>query len=224
MTKPLAHAGRIPDKICMRLGGLILAGGRSRRMGRPKEALPIGDTTLLGWQCRSLTNCTDDVVVLARSTDQTLPRLPSSVHICFDADADEGPLMALASGLAFLQRHLGYSDDDAAMMTGCDQPFLTPELVRWLSEQLEGHDLVMPRSRDKLQPLTAVYSLRVAPAAEALLAEGHRRPRDLAARVRRPRIIEEPAMRRLDPELRCLSNLNHYEDYLRARKQLEQQP
>lgn len=205
----------------MRLGGLILAGGRSRRMGRPKEALPLGDTTLLGWQCRTLLACTDDVVVVGRDPHQALPPVPAGVRIAFDAVPDQGPLAAIRAGLAFFRDHLGYGRDDAAMATGCDQPFLTPAIVRWLVDRLARHDLVMPRANGKLQPLTAVYSLRVLAAAERLLDQQRRRPRELADAVPSPAIVEEPALRTVDPALDFLDNLNHTADYERARRVLE---
>ena len=46
MTSRLRFSGRYRTRIDMRMGGLILAGGRSRRMGRPKESLPIANTTM----------------------------------------------------------------------------------------------------------------------------------------------------------------------------------
>ena len=72
----------MPDKESMRLGALILAGGRSRRMGRPKESLPLGDTTMLGWQCRTLLACAAPVVVIGRGAGQQLPRRKPVGHIC----------------------------------------------------------------------------------------------------------------------------------------------
>ena len=68
----------------MRLGGLILAGGRSRRMGRPKESLPIGDMTMLEWQCRTLISCTEVVVTVGRDPSQPLPQIPAQRHTWHD--------------------------------------------------------------------------------------------------------------------------------------------
>ena len=115
----------MPDKEAMRLGGLILAGGRSRRMGRAKESLPIGDTTLLGWQCRTLAACTDPVVVVRRDDGQALPDVPESVDVTADDAPGIGPLCGLAAGLARLRDRHGFGDRDAAFVTGCDLPFVT---------------------------------------------------------------------------------------------------
>lgn len=205
----------------MLLGGLILAGGRSRRMGRPKESLPLGDTTMLAHQCRTLLGCCDDVVVVGRDREQPLPTLPPGVATAFDDTPDQGPLAALAAGLRHLRDVAGYADDDAAMTTGCDQPYLDATTVRWLLARLGTADLLMPRALGRLQPLTAIYRVGMLPIAADLLARGRRRPRELAAAVEHAAIAGEAELREHDPELRCLRNLNHIADYEAARRALE---
>ena len=181
-------------------------------MGRPKESLPIGDTTMLGWQCRTLLACADPVVVIGRDLGQDLPPLPDSVDVAHDELPGEGPLAAIAAGLRRLRERHGFGDLDAAVTVGCDQPFLTAEIVAGLRDRLGEAQLLMPRAEDKLQPLTAIYRTRVVTAADRLLAAGSRRPRELADAVESA-IVEADELRRLDPELRFLRNLNHPDDY-----------
>ncbi len=184
-------------------------------MGRPKESLPIGDTTLLGWQCRTLLACTSPVLVIGRDLEQDLPDLPDGVDVAHDELPGEGPLAAIAAGLRRLRQRHGFGDDDAAMTVGCDQPFLTAEIVTGLRDRLGAAQLLMPRTDDKLQPLTAIYRTAVVAAADRLLAAGSRRPRELADAVDSA-IVEADALRALDPELRFLGNLNHPDDYRAA--------
>jgi len=204
----------------MRLGGLILAGGRSRRMGRPKESLPIGDTTMLGWQCRTLISCTEVVVTVGRDPSQALPEIPAVVDITSDEMPGEGPLAAIAAGLRRLRDQHGFGDRDAAMTVGCDQPLLTAATVRWLSQQLGDADVLMPQANNKLQPLTAIYRIAALEPALKLLAQGARRPRELAA-VANSRVLTEAELRSHDPELRFLRNLNNPADYEAVRRELE---
>ncbi len=203
------------DKRGMRLGALILAGGRSRRMGRAKESLPFGDTTLLGWQCRTLLACTSPVVVIGRDATQELPRLPEGVDVTMDEAPGEGPLAALAAGLRHLRQRHGFDDEDAAVTVGCDQPFLTAAIVDGLRRQLGDADVLMPRAFARLQPLTAIYRVAALTAADGLLQEGRRRPRELADALT-ARVVEADALRALDPDLRFLRNLNHPDDYRAA--------
>ena len=181
-------------------------------MGRPKESLPIGDTTMLGWQCRTLLACADPVVVIGRDLGQDLPPLPQSVDVAHDELPGEGPLAAIAAGLRRLRERHGFGDLDAAVTVGCDQPFLTAAIVAGLRDRLGEAQLLMPRAEDKLQPLTAIYRTKVITAADRLLAAGSRRPRELADAVESA-IVEADELRELDPELRFLRNLNHPDDY-----------
>ena len=204
----------------MRLGGLILAGGRSRRMGRPKESLPIGDMTMLEWQCRTLISCTEVVVTVGRDPSQPLPQIPAEVDVTSDEMPGEGPLAAIAAGLRCLRDRHGFSAHDAAMTVGCDQPMLTAATVKWLAAQIGDADVLMPQANDKLQPLTAIYRIAALEPALELLASGARRPRELAA-VAHSRVLTEAELRRHDPELRSLRNLNNPADYEAVRRELE---
>lgn len=204
----------------MRLGGLILAGGRSRRMGRPKESLPIAGTTMLDWQCQTLLSCTEPVVAVGRDPSQPLPKIPAEVDVTVDELPGEGPLAAIVAGLKHLRDQHGFGERDAAMTVGCDQPFLTADTVRWLRERLGDADVLMPQANEKLQPLTAIYRIAALAPAIKLLAAGRRRPRDIAAHTN-SRIVTEDELRSLDPEMRFLRNLNSPADYDAVRNELD---
>jgi molybdopterin-guanine dinucleotide biosynthesis protein A len=185
----LANRGAIPDKMRMRLGAIILAGGRSRRMGRAKELLPIGGTTMLGRLCAELTAVAAPVVVVARDAGQALPPLPAAVQVTCDTTPDQGPLAGLATGLGWLGEH-GFAGADPVFAASCDLPLLTAAFVSWLREQLGDHALVMPRVGGHLQPLAAIYRMAVLPFAETLLLGGAKSPRSLSA-LRGARVVDE---------------------------------
>ena len=128
----------------MRLAALILTGGRSQRMGRPKEFLPFAGETLLSRTAATLASCADPVGVVRRDADQELPALPAAVVLATDENRLAGPLGALASGLRCLRDGAGLDAADAVFVTGCDAPFLTAAVVRGLAECLAGVDLAMP--------------------------------------------------------------------------------
>jgi len=189
-------------------------------MGRPKESLPIGDTTMLGWQCRTLISCTEVVVTVGRDQSQQLPQLPAEVDVTQDEMPGEGPLAAIAAGLRRLRDEHGFSDSDAAITVGCDQPMLTAATVRWLFEQIGDADVLMPQANNRLQPLTAIYRIAALQHALTLLKRGARRPRELAT-VAKSRVLTEDKLRGHDAELRFLRNLNNPRDYEAIRRELE---
>lgn len=204
----------MPDKIAMRLGSLILAGGRSTRMGRPKESLPFGGDTLLGRAIAAIAPACRPIVVVARG-DQDLPPLPPAVERIADASPGEGPLAAIATGLAHLRRAHDFGDDDAAFVVGCDQPFVDAALVAFLRERLGDARLVMPRASGHLQPLCAIWRIGTDGAIDGLLRAAVRTPRRLAEVVA-TRIVDDTELRAIDPDLRCLQNVNSPTDYERA--------
>lgn len=213
----------MPDKFGMRLGALILAGGRSVRMGRPKEFLPFGGETMLGRAARLLAAACQPVLVLARDADQPLPPLPATCARLADERPDAGPLAGLALGLQRLRQHHGFEADDALLLTGCDLPWLDAAAVRWLLQRLGAADLVMPRAAGTLHPLAAIYRLRLTGAVDAALAAGGGTPRALLA-TSRVTIVDERELRTFDPELRLLANVNTPAEHAAALAALPRRP
>jgi molybdopterin-guanine dinucleotide biosynthesis protein A len=215
MMQGLVSAARIREKSRMRLGSLILAGGRSRRMGTPKEALPYGTDTLLGHNVALLLGCAKPVAVLIRGGDQQLPPLPAGAAVLQDAMPEAGPLAAMVTGMRWLLAAGGLTPSDGALVVACDLPFLGAEAIAWLSAQLGDHQAVMARIEGRLQPLCAVYRLDVLPATEALLREGVRSAHSLAERVS-CRILSEAEVAAFDPALRFLKGVNTPEEWRQA--------
>lgn len=209
----------------MRGGSLILAGGRSRRMGRPKESLPFGADTMLGRVAGLLADCAPPVAVVVRGRDQALPPLPAGVAVVSDELPGAGPLAAIAAGLRHL-RTAGLGERDAAFVTGCDAPLLTAPVVGWLFDRLRAdarRDAVVPEVGGTPQPLCAVYRLACLPAALTLLQEGARSARALAERVP-TQFVGAAELRAVDPELLCLRGVNTPAEYEEARRAAGERP
>ncbi len=200
----------------MILGSVVLAGGRSRRMGRPKESLRIGDNSMLGRTVDTLLSCTFPVVTVARHSDQELPPVDLECKIVFDERIDQGPLMGMRAGLRAVA-----SDCDAVFVTGCVAPFLTANAVDWLSQQLGAHEVVMAKVDDILQPLGAIYRTSILSTIERLVDEGVHTPRTLAETCE-TRILTEDEIDAFDPSRDFLRNINNPGDYEAAVARIEQ--
>ena len=188
---------------------VVLAGGRSSRMGRAKAALEIGGTTLLARTLEELGCCFEDIVVVVSRGGAHLIPASSKARVVFDEIDYEGPVTALARGLDAIRA-------DAAFACSCDLPMLDARVIAALCGRLGGCDAVIPIVGGKLQPLHAVYRRRCAAALRAMLARGERRLSAIAGAVNALEISENE-LRALDPELRSFFNLNTPEDYVRAR-------
>jgi len=190
--------------------GIVVCGGQSRRMGRPKEWLPFGPETMLQRVVRLLGEAVRPVVVVGAGA-QKLPELPDSVAVLRDRRPDRGPLEGIAVGLTGLAE----KGADAAFVVGCDVPLLKPAFVTRMFELAAGYDVVVPHVGRREQPLDAVYRVRVTPQIEALLAADRLRPRELFELVRTRRVAAEE-LRDVDPALESLANVNCPTDYQRA--------
>lgn len=187
-------------------GGIVLCGGRSKRMGRPKAWLPFAGETMLARVVRLLGEAVRPVVVVA-APDQDIPPLPPEVAVVRDEKEGRGPLQGLAAGLAALRGRA-----DAAYLSSCDVPFLKPAFVRRLVELLGDHLICVPRVGGYHHPLAAVYRLEVAEAVARLLAEDRLRPFFLFEAVP-TRVVEAAELADVDPTFQTLRNLNTPEDY-----------
>ena len=201
----------------MTLGGIILCGGQSARMGQPKAWLPFGGELLLPRVLRLLRTVAHPVLIVA-APGQSLPPLPDATEVVWDTVPQEGPLRGLATGLVAL---LGRCD--AVFVTACDSPFLQPAFVRKLGETLDDWDAVIPVSEGQPHPLTACYRITTLPHALALLTQGKRRMHDFLARLSTRQVTAE-SWQDVDPQGLSLSNVNTPEEYERATRLLDTQP
>src|SRR5579862_2191897 len=107
----------------LRIGGIVLCGGKSSRMGRPKAWLPFGSEFMLQRVVRILSEVVSPIVVVA-AQGQDVPQLPAGVEIARDKHEGLGPLAGLAAGLKTLGERVG-----AAYCSSCDVPLLEPAFV-----------------------------------------------------------------------------------------------
>jgi FAD/FMN-containing dehydrogenase/Fe-S oxidoreductase/molybdopterin-guanine dinucleotide biosynthesis protein A len=188
------------------VGGIVLCGGQSRRMGRPKAELPFAGEPMLRRVVRLLSEAVAPVVVVA-APGQQVPSLPAGVEIVRDAVAGRGPLQGLAAGLEALQGRV-----EAAYLSGCDVPLLRPAFVRRLIDLLGQQAICVPRVAGQLHPLAAVYRIDVLSVVHSLLAGGQLRLLSLFEKVP-TRVVEAEALADVDPAFLSLRNVNTPADY-----------
>ncbi len=187
----------------LQAAAIVLAGGRSRRMGRPKALLDWHGTPLVHRVAGILAVVCDPVVVVAAPGDE-LP-LPAGVERTEDAVAGRGPLEGVAAGMAAVGGRAG-----AVFLAATDLPLLHPQVVRQLLAALPGHDAAVPVAGGHDQPLAAAYDARTLLRARELLAEG--RPR-IAALLDGARVARIPVRHLTHPD--AVRSANTPEEYER---------
>ena len=200
--------------------GVVLAGGRSSRMGTPKAALEWHGSTLLRRTVGILALATGGPVVVVKARGQDLPDLPPGTEVTEDPREGKGPVQGIAAGLAALA-----AKADAAFISSTDMPFLHPAFIRRVLRALqeENADVALPVARGYPQPLAAAYRTSLAETAERLVKEDRLRPAFLFAECAVTRLDDaalkrDPALAALDPELDSLVNVNEPADYQSARQ------
>ena len=198
--------------------GIVLAGGRSSRMGTPKAALEWHGSTLLRRVVGIVGRAVDGPVIVVRAPDQELPSLPADVEIAEDAREGRGPLQGLQAGLAAARAHA-----PVAYASSTDVPLLHPRFVgRVVAGVDDGTDVALPHIRGFPQPLAAAYRTELVEVVARLIAEDRMRPAFLFEACRTTRmnadaLLRDPALAALDPELDSVLNLTEPADYEAAR-------
>jgi molybdenum cofactor guanylyltransferase len=198
--------------------GIVLAGGRSSRMGTPKAALEWHGSTLLRRTTGILSRVADGPVIVVRAPGQPLPDLPPSIEVVDDPREGLGPVQGLAAGLAAVAGRA-----EIAFVCSTDLPFLHPAFARRVLRALApGADVALPVARGHQQPLAAAYRTSLAPLAGRLVRERRLRPAFLFGECAVTRLDEaalrhDPVLAALDPGLDSVVNVNEPAEYEQAR-------
>ena len=190
---------------------IVLAGGRSSRMGRPKAALDFGGVPILTRIISELKRRFAEVVVVAapESEDSLQIDIPA-IKVVRDETVYQGPLDALRRGLEAVTNEIAFA-------CSCDLPLLDSDVAAAIVAMLGDFDAAIPIVGEKLQPLHAAYRKRCAIALAALAMRGERRLIAIADAVNTRRISERD-LKTIDPQLRSFFNVNTLDDYQRALK------
>jgi molybdenum cofactor guanylyltransferase len=184
---------------------VVLAGGKSSRMGRPKSLLLFDGEPLITHIVRGLKQMFAETVIVA-APEQELPDLPAI--LVRDEVAYQGPVGGIYYGL-------NAASGEFCFVTSCDVPFLNAALISRLMAQISNNDVVVPHWEDRFQPLHAVYRRSVLPLLKEQLDRGELRPIYLFDKVRTLKIGEDE-IRLFDPEGLSFLNMNTPDDYERA--------
>lgn len=202
-----------------RAAGVVLVGGRSSRMGRPKAALEWHGSTLLRRTLGVLARVVDGPLLVVGAPGQQLPEVLSQAEVVDDPEEGLGPLQGIAAGLAALTGRA-----QITFVCATDLPFLHPAFIhRVLGALTDDVDVVLPVARGFPQPLAAAYRVTLAPLVAELVAAGDLRPAFLFRRCATLRLddaalLADPALAAADPALDSVANVNSPDEYWAARR------
>ncbi|MDH4152917.1 MAG: molybdenum cofactor guanylyltransferase [Nitrospira sp.] len=190
------------------VSGVLLAGGKSRRMGTDKRFLAIGGGTMLERSCNVLSNMFDRVCIVIA---QDSPALEARIPVIRDLVPFCGSLGGLYTGLQqAMTKHI--------FLAACDMPFIHAGLVEYMVGKKDESDVVLAYWNGRPQPTHAVYSRNCLPVVEALMHSGNLKIQRLVTNpTLRVRLVTEEEIRTIDVEGRSFLNVNTPSDLDRAR-------
>jgi molybdopterin-guanine dinucleotide biosynthesis protein A len=197
----------------MQVTGVILAGGKSRRMGRNKAFLPFGQGVLIERVIEVVQEVTPEVILITNTPEQ-YQRF--GLPMFSDVIADAGSLGGIYTGLVTAQTL--YS-----LCLACDMPFVKPSFLRFLCDAAAEADVVIPRNAEDFQPLCAVYSQVCREPIRHQIEAGRLKITGFFDEMR-VRVIEGELLARYDPHDLMFFNANTPEEYEQARRLLASGP
>jgi molybdenum cofactor guanylyltransferase len=191
------------------MAGIILAGGKSSRLGRDKAFEPVGGVPII-----------ERVIAAAGQTAVKLfivsndPRKFSAYSDRAELLRDEIPSLGPLGGL---YTALLATPDRHNFLVPCDAPFIQPELLKYLLKTLPGYDAVVPRSGERAHTTLAGYSITCLPAIEKQLSLGKLRVDSFFGDIR-VKYLKDDDTRAYDPEGLSFFNVNTAADLAEAEK------
>lgn len=189
----------------MDAGAIILAGGKSTRMGTNKALLKIKETPNVERILTALRPHFPHPILVTNDPD--LYHF-LGIKTCTDYFPGKGPLAGIHAGLSA-------SPYEVNVSAACDMPFVSAELAKALVEKSQGYDAVIPVIGGKQQPLFAVYKKSLISVIEEKLQNDQLRMKDLLSEVNVHYVTEQclKVEGRLE---RIFFNMNHPHEYEEA--------
>jgi len=192
----------------MRVTSIILAGGRSLRLGKSKALERLGEKSLLEHVVERLQPISRHILIVT-SGEQLDLGLALTTEVLSDIYPGKGPLGGIYTGLAA-------SPSAYNIVVGCDMPFLSTSLLHHMIGLAHGFEAVVPRlANGMVEPLHAVYARSCRERMRRQLEANQLAITPLLVKLR-VRYVEEKECRRFDPELLSFFNINHQQDLEQA--------
>jgi len=190
---------------------IILAGGKSSRLGFDKQLLTLNGDYLIDMLLALLAPVFQELVIVSNTPELHQNR---NCTVVPDTLVGKGPLGGLHAGLLAASYPVCY-------LTACDMPWISVSYIRYLLECQRTHpesEAVVTRFGDMLEPMNGLYAKATAPRIEALMGQNSRRMTALLDSVR-THYVPESVARRYSPDWTMFDNINTPEDLKRFRQQ-----
>jgi molybdopterin-guanine dinucleotide biosynthesis protein A len=193
----------IEEMMEIEVTGVLLAGGKSRRMGEDKRYLVVGEQTLLERGLGVLRSMFHEVLVVIA---QDSAPLDIDARIVRDLVLDCGSLGGIYTGLT-------QATTQYIFAVACDMPFLNQAVITQFTNRRDTADIVMARLATRLHPMHALYGKGCLPAMEQMIVARQLKIQELVSHASlRVQYVTEADLLSIDPSWRSFHNVNTPED------------
>jgi molybdopterin-guanine dinucleotide biosynthesis protein A len=131
----------------MEITGIVLAGGKSSRMGKDKGLINLNGEKMVNYSINTLKPICNNIIIISNNDDYDGLGYP----VYKDIYKNQGPLAGIHTGLT-------NSETEKNIILSCDSPFVPTDLLKHLIDNSNEFDAVVPKYYNRLYPLTAVYN------------------------------------------------------------------
>ena len=130
--------------------GIVLAGGKSSRMGTDKGMMMLNGKRFIDHIFNALVPVVDTVMIIANNDNYHRFNYP----VYEDIIKDCGPMGGIYTGLV-------KSQTEKNIVVSCDIPFITTDTLSYIISRIDNSDIIIPEHEGKLEPLCAIYKKNV---------------------------------------------------------------
>ena len=182
------------------IGYIVLAGGKSKRLGRNKINEVIGDTTLFN-RVITVLSAFKGTIIIVTAEDSTIPDnfTYPKIKMVHDLYPGKGMIGGIITGLSVSKNYYN-------LVVACDMPFLNTDLLRYMISITEDNDLVAYKNKNELEPLHAIYSKNCLPILKEIM-QNNLRIFEMLDRIK-VRYLSSTEINRYDPKNISFFNVN----------------
>ena len=182
------------------IGYIVLAGGKSKRLGRNKINEVIGDTTLFN-RVITVLSAFKGTIIIVTAEDSTIPDnfTYPKIKMVHDLYPGKGMIGGIITGLSVSKNYYN-------LVVACDMPFLNTDLLRYMISITEDNDLVAYKNKNELEPLHAIYSKNCLPILKEIM-QNNLRIFEMLDRIK-VRYLSSMEINRYDPKNISFFNVN----------------
>jgi len=190
----------------MEVTGIILAGGKSSRMGTEKGMQELCGKPLIQYAIEAFSGVCNKIIISSGSE--------AYQSFGFEVVADEIPGIGPMGGI---YSALKQSKTEKNLVLSCDLPFVSKELLSYILKNSEGYQVAVPwQGNQHFEPLCGFYSLSVLDQMLAFIKNGNYKLPDLFNSININRLIINDTSDFYDDKLYV--NVNSKHDLAQAEK------